>query len=60
MEYSFTDSAWDYYLPYFCFHVRPTEFYWHRAMPVKKGHVAPQNTFIETIIRKFDGQRKSL
>lgn len=28
------------------------------VMPVKKGHVAPQNTFIETIIRKFDGQRK--
>lgn len=27
-------------------------------MPVRRGHVAPQNTFIETIIRKFDGQRK--
>ncbi|KAG8183168.1 hypothetical protein JTE90_013688 [Oedothorax gibbosus] len=23
-------------------------------MPVKRGHVAPQNTFIESIIRKFD------
>ena len=28
------------------------------AMPVRRGHVAPQNTFIETIIRKFDGQRE--
>ncbi|XP_067931894.1 potassium voltage-gated channel subfamily H member 2-like [Watersipora subatra] len=28
-------------------------------MPVKKGHVAPQNTFIETIIRKFDGQHRN-
>ena len=27
-------------------------------MPVRRGHVAPQNTFIETIIRKFDGQRE--
>ena len=25
-------------------------------MPVRRGHVAPQNTFIDTIIRKFDGQ----
>lgn len=34
-------------------------FTFHAAvMPVKKGHVAPQNTFIETIIRKFDGQRE--
>ena len=27
-------------------------------MPVRRGHVAPQNTFIDTIIRKFDGQSK--
>ncbi|KAI8515347.1 Potassium voltage-gated channel sub H member 7 [Branchiostoma belcheri] len=26
------------------------------TMPVRRGHVAPQNTFIDTIIRKFDGQ----
>ena len=25
-------------------------------MPIRRGHVAPQNTFIDTIIRKFDGQ----
>ena len=25
-------------------------------MPVRRGHVAPPNTFIDTIIRKFDGQ----
>ena len=26
-------------------------------MPMKRGHVsAPQNTFIDTIIRKFDAQ----
>ena len=30
------------------------------AMPVRRGHVAPQNTFIDTIIRKFDGQSKFL
>lgn len=23
-------------------------------MPVRRGHVAPQNSYIETIIRKFD------
>ncbi|XP_071957297.1 voltage-gated inwardly rectifying potassium channel KCNH6-like isoform X4 [Antedon mediterranea] len=28
-------------------------------MPVRRGHVAPQNTFIETIIRKFDGQNRN-
>ena len=27
-------------------------------MPVRRGHVAPQNTFIDTIIRKFDSQSK--
>ncbi len=27
-------------------------------MPVKRGHVAPQNTFIDTIIRKFDAQKR--
>jgi hypothetical protein len=28
-----------------------------RKMPMKRGHVsAPQNTFIDTIIRKFDSQ----
>jgi len=27
-------------------------------MPVRRGHVAPQNTFIDTIIRKFEGQSK--
>uniref|UniRef100_K7EZC8 Uncharacterized protein n=2 Tax=Sauria TaxID=32561 RepID=K7EZC8_PELSI len=25
-------------------------------MPVRRGHVAPQNTFLGTIIRKFEGQ----
>ncbi|KAK3780250.1 hypothetical protein RRG08_047240 [Elysia crispata] len=25
-------------------------------MPVRRGHVAPPNIFIDTIIRKFDGQ----
>jgi len=29
-------------------------------MPVRRGHVAPQNTFIDTIIRKFDGQSELL
>ncbi|XP_023239843.1 potassium voltage-gated channel subfamily H member 6-like [Centruroides sculpturatus] len=24
-------------------------------MPVKRGHVVPQNTFIDSIIRRFDG-----
>ncbi|XP_070566834.1 voltage-gated inwardly rectifying potassium channel KCNH6-like isoform X2 [Ptychodera flava] len=28
-------------------------------MPVRRGHVAPQNTFIDTIIRKFDGQNRN-
>ena len=27
-------------------------------MPVRRGHVAPQNTFLDTIIRKFDSQSK--
>ena len=27
-------------------------------MPVKRGHVAPQNTYIDTIIKKFDAQSK--
>ncbi|XP_060634031.2 potassium voltage-gated channel subfamily H member 7 isoform X9 [Anolis sagrei] len=27
-------------------------------MPVRRGHVAPQNTFLGTIIRKFEGQNK--
>lgn len=27
-------------------------------MPVRRGHVAPQNTFLDTIIRKFDQQSK--
>ncbi|CDQ87951.1 unnamed protein product [Oncorhynchus mykiss] len=27
-------------------------------MPVRRGHVAPQNTFLDTIIRKFDSQCK--
>jgi len=30
------------------------------AMPVKRGLVAPQNIFIQTIIKKFDGSRKSV
>lgn len=25
-------------------------------MPIRRGHVAPQNTYIDTIIRKFDSQ----
>lgn len=25
-------------------------------MPVRRGHVAPQNTYLDTIIRKFEGQ----
>lgn len=29
-------------------------------MPVRRGHVAPQNTFLDTIIRKFDSQSKAL
>lgn len=29
-------------------------------MPVRRGHVAPQNTFLDTIIRKFDGQSEYL
>lgn len=28
------------------------------VMPVKRGLVAPQNIFIQTIIKKFDGSRK--
>lgn len=27
-------------------------------MPVRRGHVAPQNTFLGIIIRKFEGQSK--
>nr|QQY02582.1 potassium voltage-gated channel subfamily H member 2 [Cryptocotyle lingua] len=27
-------------------------------MPIKRGHVAPQNTFIDTLIQKFDSQRR--
>uniref|UniRef100_A0A3Q1B993 Cyclic nucleotide-binding domain-containing protein n=1 Tax=Amphiprion ocellaris TaxID=80972 RepID=A0A3Q1B993_AMPOC len=27
-------------------------------MPVRRGHVAPQNTFLGVIIRKFEGQNK--
>lgn len=27
-------------------------------MPVRRGHVAPQNTFLDTIIRKFESQSK--
>ena len=30
------------------------------AMPVRRGHVAPPNIFIDTIIRKFDGQSEYL
>lgn len=30
------------------------------VMPVKRGLVAPQNIFIQTIIKKFDGSRKSV
>lgn len=29
-------------------------------MPVRRGHVAPQNTFLGVIIRKFEGQSKSI
>lgn len=29
-------------------------------MPVRRGHVAPQNTFLGLIIRKFEGQSKYL
>ncbi|KAF4087062.1 hypothetical protein AMELA_G00091480 [Ameiurus melas] len=28
-------------------------------MPVRRGHVAPQNTFLGLIIRKFEGQNKN-
>ncbi|MEQ2219344.1 Potassium voltage-gated channel subfamily H member 7 [Xenoophorus captivus] len=37
-------------------------FYWRSRnyqcvnMPVRRGHVAPQNTFLGLIIRKFEGQ----
>ncbi|VEL20303.1 unnamed protein product [Protopolystoma xenopodis] len=27
------------------------------GMPVRRGHIAPQNTYIDTLIRKFDGQQ---
>ncbi|CAL8344171.1 unnamed protein product [Boreogadus saida] len=27
-------------------------------MPVRRGHVAPQNTFLGIIIRKFEGQNR--
>uniref|UniRef100_A0A674C4I0 Voltage-gated inwardly rectifying potassium channel KCNH2 n=1 Tax=Salmo trutta TaxID=8032 RepID=A0A674C4I0_SALTR len=27
-------------------------------MPVRRGHVAPQNTFLHTIIRKFEGRNR--
>ncbi|XP_030204847.1 potassium voltage-gated channel subfamily H member 6a [Gadus morhua] len=27
-------------------------------MPVRRGHVALQNTYLDTIIRKFDGQNR--
>ncbi|XP_064848041.1 potassium voltage-gated channel subfamily H member 2-like [Oncorhynchus masou masou] len=27
-------------------------------MPVRRGHVAPKNTFLDTIIRKFEGQNR--
>ncbi|XP_069581686.1 voltage-gated inwardly rectifying potassium channel KCNH2-like, partial [Brachyistius frenatus] len=27
-------------------------------MPVRRGHVAPQNTFLDTIIRNFEGQNR--
>ncbi|XP_054451977.1 potassium voltage-gated channel subfamily H member 6-like [Anoplopoma fimbria] len=27
-------------------------------MPVRRGHVAPQNTFLDTIIRTFEGQNR--
>ncbi|XP_042559659.1 potassium voltage-gated channel subfamily H member 2a [Clupea harengus] len=27
-------------------------------MPVRRGHVAPQNTFVDTIIRTFEGQNR--
>ena len=34
----------------------PLSFH-YKEMPMKRGHVsAPQNTFIDTIIRKFDSQ----
>lgn len=29
-------------------------------MPVRRGHVAPQNSYIETIIRKFDELSESI
>ncbi|GAA6065354.1 potassium voltage-gated channel subfamily H member 6-like [Tachysurus ichikawai] len=29
-------------------------------MPVRRGHVALQNTYLDTIIRKFDGQISDL
>lgn len=29
-------------------------------MPVRRGHVAPQNTFLGLIIRKFEGQSEYL
>ncbi|CAG7732451.1 unnamed protein product, partial [Allacma fusca] len=28
-------------------------------MPIRKGHVAPQHTLIESVIRKFDSQNRS-
>lgn len=29
-------------------------------MPVRRGHVAPQNTYLDTIIRKFEGQSECM
>lgn len=35
-------------------------FYYRGTMPVRRGHVAPQNTFLGVIIRKFEGQSEYL
>lgn len=31
-----------------------------QEMPVRRGHVAPQNTYLDTIIRKFEGQSECM
>lgn len=36
-------------------YARPLLIYRRDAMPVRRGHVAPQTTFVDSIIRKFEG-----
>lgn len=36
-------------------YARPLLIYRRDVMPVRRGHVAPQTTFVDSIIRKFEG-----